>query len=54
MGLIDKKITVDKLLNYFRIFDLLTREEMNEARKSGKLLADMLDRLKLAEMIGKN
>lgn len=54
MSLINKHIKISTLLSYFVIFDLLTREEMNEARETGKLPDDVLQRLKIAEMIGKN
>ena len=54
MSLIDKNISVDKLLSYFLIFDLLTREEIEIARKTGRLPNDILERLKIAEQIGKN
>jgi hypothetical protein len=49
-----KIITVETLLSYFVIFDLLTREEAEEARKTGRLPDDTIERLKLAEMISKN
>ena len=49
-----KIITVDTLLSYFVIFDLLTREEAEEARKSNRLPDDTLERIKIAEMITKN
>ena len=54
MSLKDKHITISKLLSYFLIFDLLTREEVEHARKTGQLPDDIFERLKIAETIGKN
>jgi hypothetical protein len=54
MSLLDKKISISKLLSYFLIFDLLTREEMEHARKTGFLPRDIMDRLKMAQVISKN
>jgi len=49
-----KIITVETLLSYFVIFDLLTREEAEEARNTNRLPDDTLERIKIAETIYKN
>jgi hypothetical protein len=54
MALIDKHISIDKLLSYFVIYAILDRAEAEHCRKTGQLPKDILLRLKIAEQIGKN
>lgn len=54
MGLKNGQVTVEKLIIYFVIYGLLDRAEAEHARLTGVLPNDILERLRIAEQIGKN